>query len=197
VPCAAEARRQPAAGALLPLDAVDRRGARQAQDRLTQRSQRQRLVDEHRDAERLQRLLRQSLDAARGDQDRHFRKRRPQLLGELNARHVGQIVVEQGNARRVAAGLGEPGGAVMRRRHRQAGAGQEGSHLLALDAFVLDDQDIAGEIVGHCVSPGAWAEGSSLHAPASRAESPWFVSTVERPRRRTGPGRGKARKFAN
>jgi len=42
----------------------------------------------------------------------------------------------------------------MRHRHRQAGAGQEGGHLFALYAFVLDDQDIAVEIVGHGVLSG-------------------------------------------
>jgi hypothetical protein len=34
------------------------------------------------------------------------------------------------------------------------GAGQEGGHLFALDAFVLDDQDVAVEIAGHGVRFG-------------------------------------------
>src|SRR4029453_15672916 len=116
--------------------------------------------------------------AARGDQDRHFRKCRAKLLGQLHARHVGQVVVEQGDARREAASLREPRRPVMGHHHRQAGAGEEGGHLLALDALILDDQDVAAEIVWHGVSPGAWGEPSLTCARAG-AVSPLFMSRVE------------------
>src|SRR5471030_2807463 len=151
LPPAAEAAREPAlllrgvGAAAALLDQLQHRGA--------QRPERHRLVHEHRDAQRLERVLRQPIDAARHHQDGGGGQQRAQGLGQGDAGHVGQVEVEQHDPWLVQPRLLARLGAVVGLLDREIGAAQEFRHLVALHRVVLDDEDVAPGTLGHESAP--------------------------------------------
>src|SRR5471032_74783 len=151
LPPAAEPAREPAlllrgvGAAAALLDQLQHRGA--------QWPERHRLVHEHRDAQRLERVLRQPVDAARHHQDGGGGQQRAQRLGQGHAGHVGQVEVEQHDPRLVQPRLVARLGTVVGLLDREVGAAQEFRHLVALHRVVLDDEDVAPGTLGHESAP--------------------------------------------